>query len=325
MKNTHKNVEGRAPYSREEIIADVRRAAVAFASHLAVFGPRNNALDLAAQYLGCELDDYQLEGQSEEKLQAIPIERHFLYQVAMDAYDYAYQVGTKGLDYRWQIDERMHEVLALLEGFPRYDFDCEPSPLDTLNPQKLREVLETFMARYGFDHEWDLPIRDLALLARMGEAAVRTSLSKEGITTVTRQKGQPGVVPHEQAVQWLLGRRGFIPSAQFPEEKESAEKQELLARLLEGDADFPQVLKSAIGFKRIELDQLAQDSGIPYTWLEGALAGSGASEIEVAALGRLAQVLNVPALPFATKAIEFLLGKNAEQTESAAAVSPSGI
>jgi len=37
--NTRKNIEGRAPFSRQEIIDEVKKAAVAFASHLSAFGP----------------------------------------------------------------------------------------------------------------------------------------------------------------------------------------------------------------------------------------------------------------------------------------------
>lgn len=81
--NTRKNIEGRAPFSRQEIIDEVKKAAVAFASHLSAFGP-GNALELAAAYLGCELERYDLDGLNEEELRSIPIERHFLHRVAMD-------------------------------------------------------------------------------------------------------------------------------------------------------------------------------------------------------------------------------------------------
>jgi len=280
MKDAHKNIEARAPYSRQEIIDEVKKAAVAFASHLAAFGP-NNAVELAAKYLGCDLDDYELQGLTEEKLRSIPIERHFLYRVAMDAYDYAYQVGAKGLDYRWQIDERMHEVTAVLEGFPRSDFSGEPSPLDRLNPQKLREVFETFLARYALDQEWDLSITQLALLAAMGEAAVRTSLSKEGITTIARLKGQPGVVQYEQAARWLMGRRGFVPSAKFTEEHEAQSKRELLVSLLNtAETSLPQFLRTAMNLQRAELEEISEQAQVPLDWLNSVLSGNAAANID---------------------------------------------
>lgn len=311
--NTRKNIEGRAPFSRQEIIDEVKKAAVAFASHLSAFGP-GNALELAAAYLGCELERYDLDGLTEEELRSIPIERHFLHRVAMDAYDYAYQVGAKGLDYQAQIDERLHEVAALLSGFPQTDFNGEPSPLNGSNPQKLREVFETFVARYKLDQESDLTITELALLASMGEAAVRTSLSKEGITTISRQKGHPGVVPHEQAVKWLMGRRGFVPSAKFSEEHEGQYKRELLASLLDKpEMSLPEFLQTAMKLRKATIHQISEQARVPEPWLEGVLSGNTSPSIDIAALKRLAEALDVPTVPFPSKAVEYLLTRQSDK------------
>ncbi|KIV66980.1 hypothetical protein SZ54_2333 [Rhizobium sp. UR51a] len=61
---------------------------------------------------------------------------------------------------------------GILTGFPKADFNGEPTPLDELNPRKLRQVLETFLARYALDTGEILTVPQLALLADMGEAAV---------------------------------------------------------------------------------------------------------------------------------------------------------
>ena len=58
MTKSRKPLENRAPFSREEIAMEVRRAALAMASMIAGFGHMQGQLEVAAQYLGVELEDY---------------------------------------------------------------------------------------------------------------------------------------------------------------------------------------------------------------------------------------------------------------------------
>ena len=63
------------------------------------------------------------------------------------------------------------------------------------------------------DYRDDLTTRHLALLANMSEGAVRNALSdksENGLRAIPGSK--PVAVAHEDALRWLSGRRGFVPS-----------------------------------------------------------------------------------------------------------------
>ncbi|MER8395412.1 hypothetical protein NKH10_26670 [Mesorhizobium sp. M1340] len=308
MNKRKQTPEDRAPFTRDEIISETRRAALALASMISNFGPSGQGPALAAQYLGAELQaGYDFDNVSEEDLNLIPIERHFLYHVVMDAFDYAYQVGSRGLDYKAMADERAHEVDGILNGFPRTDFSGEPSPLDTLNPQKFRQVLDTFMARYSLDGGSDLSIRDLALLANMGEAAVRTSLSAEGIKTVARGKGQSGAVPHSDAVSWLMGRRGFVPSAMFGGDDDMASTMHSIFTAT--NLDFRGALQKALEVAGLDVDGLADKASVPKPWLRQMATTDGVAKVDLPAIERIANALEAPLPIFAGKAVENLLAR----------------
>ncbi|MDH4441869.1 MAG: hypothetical protein QE284_15970 [Rhizobium sp.] len=116
------------------------------AGHLApaIWGHRQQSLNVASHYLGIELDGYDYEGDGHPQLASVPIEEHFLYTVVMDAYHHTYQCGDIFED-TFTVDEHLHEVAAIVTGFPQTDFNGEPTPLNELNPKKMRQVLETFL------------------------------------------------------------------------------------------------------------------------------------------------------------------------------------
>lgn len=308
MTKPRKPIDGRAPFTREEIVTEVRRAALGMASLIAGFSHMQGQLEVAAHYLGVELENYDFEGDDTEKLSLIPIEDHFLYHVVMDAYDHAYQVGVAvGDGVRW--DERAHEVSGILTGFPQTDYNGEPTPLDKLNPQKLRQVLDTFMARYGLDTGCDLTVSDLALLANMGESAVRTSLSGEGIKTIAgSKKGEKNQVSNDEALAWLLGRRNFVPTKRFGDQADDA--AEIVHSLFNADSvPFEAALSKALGMLSRSRAELLQQARVSDQFVELLLSPDQGLEVDVEALERLAVALKAPIPVFVGKAVMAVLGR----------------
>ncbi|MGV3576323.1 MAG: hypothetical protein ACO1O4_14445 [Devosia sp.] len=313
MTKSRKPMENRAPFTREEISMEVRRAALGMASMIAAFGQMQGQLEVAAQYLGVELNDYDYHGDDTDKLMGIPIEKHFLHRVVMDAYDHAYQVGpavTEGVDW----DERAHEVAGILSGFPQTDYNGEPSPLDRLNPQKLRQVLDTFNARYMLDIGLDLTIAELALLANMGESAVRTSLSNEGIKTIVgTMKGEKNQVRNEEAMTWLLGRRNFVPTKRFGEQADNV--SDVIRSLFNSDSlPFEVALTKALKTTTSGGDEPLQQAGIDPRFVEELLSPNGSVDVDVAKLERLAVALQAPVPIFVGKAVTAILTRREADT-----------
>lgn len=316
MSRKKVQAENRAPFTRDEIIRDVRLAALGLASHIAAFGHRQDALKHAAMYLGVELEDYDYAHEGHKELEKIPIEDHSLYTVVMDAYHYAYQLGD-AFEADYNIDERYYEVGGLLDGFPEADFNGEPSPLDRLNPQKLRQVLETFNARYALDNGDNLTVTQLALLANMGEAAVRTSLSAEGIKTVApHEKGEKNQVPHAEALSWLSGRRGFVPTRERL--GSGIHQTELMYSLFSAESlSFEAALQKAIAATDADAQTLGEQTGLTGDWIERLLTADAVIDIDLNALERLSQVLGAPAPIFVGKAVTVLLSRRQQSAPQA--------
>ncbi|MGE6742407.1 hypothetical protein ACQKGC_19225 [Allorhizobium pseudoryzae] len=306
--------EDRAPFSRDEIIHEIRMAALGMASHIAIWGHRQESLNVASHYLGVELDGYDYIGGGHPELDSIPIEQHYLYTVVMDAYDHAYQCGDI-LNDTFSIDERMFEVGGILTGFPKADFNGEPTPLDELNPQKLRQVLETFLARYALDTGENLTVPQLALLADMGEAAVRTSLSAEGIKTISGQKGEKNQVPHADALAWLSGRRNFVPTRRQPGVQGNT--GELVSSLFSADSlTFEIALQKAIAANNTTEEELAKAAGISSIWIDELHDEDRRPEIDVDGLQKLAAALQAPVPLFVGKAVTALLERRSKPAAS---------
>lgn len=294
----------RAPFTREEVEHEIRRAALAMASMLATYAP--NGRELAAQYLGVELPGYDYQDLSSDEIDQIPIERHHLYGVIIDAYDYAYQTGSRGLDHI-SVSERAVEAAGILTGFPQTDAMGEPSPLDKLNPQPLRQILDTFMARCSLDDGFDLTIRELALLANMGEPAVRTSLSSEGIKSYPKKKGHPHQVKHSDAVSWLMGRRGFVPSVKFGDGTNLEATMDAI--FTASNMDFQSALKKALEAIKISPAELARSANVSEQFIAQLVSSDEAAPVEIDALERLALALKAPVPTFVGKAATDLLSR----------------
>lgn len=299
--------EGRAPFTRDEIIYETRRATVALASMIYHYGT-NSASYAAATYLGVELPSYEYQDLKDADLDLIPIERHDIYRVVMTAYDYAYQVGTAPPS-EVVIDETAHEAAGILSGFPQSDFNGDGSPIGTLNPQKLRQVLDTFFARYSLEKGGGQSVRDLALLANMSEAAVRSSLSTEGLKANTRSKDGPGEVPYSDAIAWLMGRRGFIPTQGVNHESDLADTA--CALFTASNLDFNSALQKTMRAANLDVDALSIKANVSAGWLKELLTKEQTAELDLNGLQSVAAALLAPIPLFVGKAVQDLLSRKA--------------
>ena len=224
------------------------------------------------------------------------------------AYDYAFQTGN------WMLVEActVDVIRSLSYGFPQRDVAGNLSPYYD-ERSRCRHILEMALARarveYQDEYDGDIgsTIRELSLLANMSEAAVRNSLSAEGIKT----EGKPARVDSQTALVWLAARRGYIPGRHHRETSETTEQR--TDRMFNGVAlgnAFAHALIEA-NFAELDLDtsrgfydpdgsvpeDIANASGVEIGFVQGLIDGK--PELDIAKLCRLAKVLKLDAPKFA--------------------------
>lgn len=290
---------GDVPFTWEVIEDQLREALLAQASVLYEFGPSEG---LAAGYLGIDLEDDPAE-LTAEQIAMIDLDRHALSHHARIAYDYTY-----GPDGNIDAVSEWHAADGILQSFPETDANGEPSPFCTLNDFPLRRLFETFFARHAlFEENWDMTVRQLALLANMTVPAVRNALSKEGLKLVktkgamsrSRLDDASFKLPATDAKEWLSRRRGFIQRA-----RETCFDPAELFR--DDGIDFPTALSRAIKAVGQKPREIADRANVDPDWVLGLLDGSRKIP-DVESLRRLASALGTPAPRFAAKAVEYTL------------------
>ena len=133
-------------------------------------------------------------------------------------------------------------------------------------------VADAVMGRWKL--EWDphgsnqFTTRELALLADMTEGAVRNALadkSENGLRAIPGTKN-PVEVEHVEALRWLKGRRGFIPSPDRPSEdrfltehlqaiRTPAELGRLIGRRLWSVFGSPDQAPAGLGWSPLEVEK----------------------------------------------------------------------
>lgn len=310
------NKNTNAPFTWEEIEAQVRDAILCQLSILQCLGPSSD--DLPRLYIGIDpdlLDTTELEqtpAEHAELLQSIPLARHHLHHLAKNAYAYAYQqVGSE----RASAEDHYEIVCAVLGGFPQTDMHGNPSPLSETNDFALRKVFETFVARwalYNDDLSSGLTVKELALLSNMTIPAVRTSLSKEGfkLDLVTargeggrREEEKGGVLNIADALTWLSRRRGFVPNLVKVEQEAGVSAAEIFNT---PGISFEVALRKVMEAQEVSVTALAKTSAASAAWIE-ALAKGDVVQIDVPALRSLAQALHLPEADFVARSVKHLI------------------
>jgi hypothetical protein len=170
-----------------------------------------------------------------------------------------------------------------------------------------RRTIETAKARWTLDnHETDLTVRQLALLANMTEGAVRNALGTAGI----KAKGPKTSVPLEFAETWLPGRRGFIPTTCWTYGAESAERDILQSRDVRS---FSNALSRLAGELELASETIASRADLPADHVVAWLSGKITPDIDTAIT--LARTLGLDPALVAGRAVELALRANTVATE----------
>lgn len=195
--------EARRPeFTKEAMLEELRALVLVLSGHIAIA----KDLDAAAGFAGftTTAQDHD-RPYAEDDPAKVDLSQFNGSRLLSRSYDYAFQIGE-----HHGFDETVEQSLrSLMYGFPEWGVDGHRTPY-YLDGSLCRHVAEMAQARYHLDHYEGRPsIRELALLAGMSEAAVRNSLSAEGIRT---EGGKPVRVENGIARKWLEQRRGYIPT-----------------------------------------------------------------------------------------------------------------
>lgn len=283
------------------------------------------------QFLGVKIDEeawtpgFYREGIDDDDIARFSMEQHPFVAIVRHAYDYAYQVeGAHDFD----LEALWYDVAPVREQLPAQDINGLPTPMNYVDG-RIRKVLDTFEARYDLNSGNSLSVEQLALLASMSPATVRTSLNKEGLRLVdpapkgskviqldpseewgTRPSGYEKKGPkrnqlgNPEALDWLSRRRSFIPNKQVG----TGVDWKTAARnaFAEEVSNFPAVLKRIVKLSGISTSEIVAVTQKSESWVEGLIGGVGV-EIDIAALVRFADLLHVPPARFASQAVAYLL------------------
>lgn len=273
------------PFEKEAMMMELRRVMLAQANQIAHGGSRA----FAAAFIGFETDSpcpY-----CEDDPARVDLARFNATGYLDLAYDYAFQVGQY-----WRFgDEEARELTGFLRGANAYFSNRNPSPL--ANPDGLcRRAAETAFGRWKLQAGHNLTVRELTLLGRMKEAAVRNSLSKERIAI------ERGEVENAVAAAWLRPRRDFTPTRL---EESHKERWAAHARALLERRGFAEGFMSVLVGYEITADQLATKAGVSSVFVKALQHGTPTLDLD--ALRRVGEVLDLDAPHFVGVAVQAAL------------------
>lgn len=185
------------PFSRDDVMHDLRKALVAKAAMVARWG----SYDAAEAFLGFPPSDDAGEPYDDADPSEIDLSRFRATPLIDAIYDWAFQTGK-------------HEALRpdLWDDLGSLMDSASAGTISILSPMAntdspLRVTIGTAFARRKFEFERGtlLSVRDLAYLAQMTEVAARNALAKAGI------KGRGGI-DNGIAREWLAKRQKFVPT-----------------------------------------------------------------------------------------------------------------
>lgn len=282
----------RPPLEREAVMDDLREVLMSVGCQIAL---TTGSTDLAAQYTGTDLEDFSLVDDASRAARKIDLDRFPIARQVSDAFDFAVQTGDPQARIAFGEDD-WHDLALLKDGGPRCGFGGNVTPVHDEDSQ-LRRVLDMAFARMTLRHGGALTIRELALLADIGETAVRTSLSGEGIRT----EGKPAKVDAALAEPWLLRRRGYVPTLEAAVDAGGADIAGWASDLPIADA-----VKTVMAHRAINVGELAAEAGVAPDWL-GGLAEGAPIDCDIDALRRLANWFETDAPPFVGRAVTDIL------------------
>jgi hypothetical protein len=276
----------RPPFTKEEMMGELRRAMMVQANQLAHAGD----ITFATAFMGFETVN-PFYPYCEDDPAQVDLSR-FSASVYMDkAYDFAFQ-----LDSYWDFgDGTAQDIEEFVCGANPRSSDGSGSPL--ANPDGMcRRAGDTAFGRWKLKAGLGLSIRELALLGSMKEAAVRNSLSKERIP-IDRGEVDPDI-----AMAWLRQRRDFVPTR-----TEEGRREGWMARgrALLQHGDFSTGFTSLLRDYPISEAELAAKAAVSPEFIAALLAGRPTPD--PAALSSVGNALDLDVPHFAGMAVQAAL------------------
>ena len=187
----------RAPFSRETVMRDLRKALVAEGAMIVHWG----SYEAAEAFLGFPSSDDAGEPYDDADPASVDLSRFRATPLISASYDWAFQTGNP----EEFGPESWDDLSSLMDGGSAGTIST-PSPMSDAE-SALRVTIGTAFARWKFEFEKWLPlsVRELAYLAQMTEVAARNALAKSGI------KGRGGI-DNDTARGWLIERQKFVPT-----------------------------------------------------------------------------------------------------------------
>lgn len=203
-----------ARFTKDELFTELRTIFLFEADHLLLGAGQ----EIAERFIGLPLGDdreYCHRSPGEVDLKRFPITGSF-----DNGYEYAFRPSLlNNLE-----ESEVQDLMVFMLGTPKAGGTISGAEThDFMTPNGLcQTVADAVMARWQLEWNGGGPFttRQLALLADMTEGAVRNALadkSENGLRAIPGTKN-PVEVEHAEALRWLNGRRGFIPSPKRPSE-----------------------------------------------------------------------------------------------------------
>jgi hypothetical protein len=210
-------------------------------------------------------------------------------------YEYAYRPQAHHLSY--DVHFYVTDGLALMEGVVVEGIQVLTISRGSLSGH-CRDTVDTAVARWKLDFEEgdEFSVREIALLADMSEGSVRNAMRAEGDGRLqTVSVGKRVYIGRTEALRWLQGRRGYIPT---PEPGFDA------ARLVSArtTSDIGSVLASARQHKGVSGDTLAAEIGWPVERITAWETGQWVFDLDQAVA--LAKALDLDPVLLAPRMLE---------------------
>jgi len=191
-------------FNQDQIHDELKKILLVQADHIA-----NTAHpDIAEQFIGFPLQDNEFYYFESHPAQ-VDLSRFHATMLLDACYEYAVTPSVlTGHD-----DSLVQDLQVFVLGMPQADVGGEIHPFLT-ESGVCRTVAQISLARFKLDEGDALNGRELALLANMTEGAVRNALadkSENGLQAISGTKN-PVMIDNDEALRWLTGRRGFIPT-----------------------------------------------------------------------------------------------------------------
>lgn len=191
-------------FSKEQIHGELSKILLIQADHIA-----NTAHpDIAEQFIGFPLQNDEF-CYFESDPARVDLSRFHATTLLDACYEYAVSPSVlTGHD-----DSLVQDLQVFVLGMPQADVGGEIHSFLT-ESGVCRMVAEISLARFKLDEGDALSGREVALLANMTEGAVRNALadkSENGLQAISGTKN-PVMIENDEALRWLMGRRGFVPT-----------------------------------------------------------------------------------------------------------------